>query len=157
MTFYDVVDLRPMTSLRRPTWRFSPFRSQDWITWSLQTSDISLIEKNLSVNWPVNDQLSDQEIDPKNRNLDSRESLKVRLRNSKSDFLYFSDFRGNWRGLHADNFDNKFIKNDENVKNDTFASFEKLWKQYARGGRFPITGIWPKTGLIYLHYRRPYL
>ena len=38
-------------------------------------------------------------------NIDSRETLKVEIENSKIDFLEFSDFRVISHALHADNFE----------------------------------------------------
>ena len=65
MTFHDVVNHRPMHSLRWRTWRFSPFLSQVEHTWSLQTSDSSVIDKKVTTNWPISWSLFDQEYDHK--------------------------------------------------------------------------------------------
>ena len=87
--------MRPMTSLRHPTWRFWPFRSQAASTCLPQTSDSSVIENN----WPRNDQKTDQEsghkYDHNFSQIDSTESRRSEIDFSKIDLFDVSDFRVN--------------------------------------------------------------
>ena len=87
LQFYDVVNIRPMHSLRSPTWRFWPFWSQISHTWSSQTRDSSAFDENLIRNRSINDQESDHNNDHKNRNFDfwkSRNSESKNVISSKN-------------------------------------------------------------------------